>query len=101
MVLSNCIDDNWQMYLCDMRALQKDKKGVNHILTVIDGFSKFAWVRLLQNKKASTVLDALKSILDFRKPSLKQADEGKEFFNSECKAYMARFLFYKNFSKSK
>ena len=88
------------MDLCDMRALNKENKGVNHILTVIDVFSKFAWVRLLKNKKASTLLDALKSILDFRKPNSIQADEGKEFFNSDCMAYMKKHDIKMYFTKS-
>ncbi len=87
-VYANGIDDIWQIDLCDMRSIKKENKGVNYILTVIDVFSKFAFVRLLKNKEASTVLDALKSILDQRKPKRIQADEGKEFFNTQCKSYM-------------
>ncbi len=87
-VYSSGIDDNWQIDLCDMRALEKENKGVNYILTVIDVFSKFAFVRLLKNKKGPTVLEALKSILDERKPKRIQADEGNEFFNAQCKSYM-------------
>jgi hypothetical protein len=87
-VYASGIDDNWQIDLCDMRALEKENKGVNYILTVIDVFSKFAFVRLLKNKKGPTVLEALKSILDERKPKRIQADEGNEFFNAQCKAYM-------------
>ncbi len=40
---ANGIDDNWQM--CDMRSLEKENKEVSYILTVIDVFSKFAFIR--------------------------------------------------------
>ena len=72
------IDDNWQMDLCDMRSISKENDGVQHILTIIDVFSKFAWIKLLKNKEGTTVLNALKSILENRKPRRIQADEGFE-----------------------
>ena len=50
------IDDTWQIDLCDMRSLKKFNKNYQHILTIIDVFSKKAWAIILLDKKASTVL---------------------------------------------
>ena len=60
------------------------------ILTIIDVFSKQAWAFKLKNKKAVTVLDALKSLMDNRKPKRVHCDEGNEFLNSDCKKYMEK-----------
>ena len=38
------IDKQWQADLADMVGLQRDNGGKRYILTVIDVFSKFAWV---------------------------------------------------------
>ena len=89
-VIVSGIDDTWQIDLCDMRALSKENDGFGWILTIIDVFSKQAWAIKLKNKKASTVLEGLRSVLDFRKPKRIHSDEGNEFLNSECKKYMEK-----------
>ncbi len=87
-VYAESIDDNWQMDLCDMRSISKENDGYNYILTVIDVFSKYAWAKATKNKTKEDILEALKSIINKRKPKKIQADDGKEFFNSLCKSYM-------------
>lgn len=89
-VIVSGIDDTWQIDLCDMRALKNNNDGYGWILTIIDVFSKQAWAIKLKNKKAVTVLDALKSLMDNRKPKRVHCDEGNEFLNSECKKYMEK-----------
>lgn len=99
-VFANHIDDNWQMDLCDMRSISKENYGFQYILTVIDVFSKFAWIKLLKNKKGPTVLEALKSVMEKRKPKRLQADEGNEFFNKACKEFMNKHQIKLYFTRS-
>lgn len=99
-VYAEKIDSNWQMDLCDMRNISTVNSGYKYILTIIDVFSKFAWAIPIKNKSADTVLTALKSVLDFRKPKKIQADEGLEFFNKNCKEYMLKHNINMFFTKS-
>ena len=99
-VFASSIDDNWQMDLCDMRSISRENNGIQYILTVIDVFSKFAWIRLLKNKKSATVLEAIKSIMEKRKPKRVQTDEGLEFFNKDCKDFMTKHNIKLYFTRS-
>ena len=93
------INDTWQIDLCDMRAIKSENENYQHILTIIDVFSKKAWAVILKNKQGPTVLDALKSILKKTQPKRIHADKGSEFFNNECKNYLKKInihLYYTN-----
>lgn len=81
------IDELWEIDLCDMRQFQKYNDGYSFILTIIDVFSKFAWVQALKNKSAGEVTKAFSYILrkQSRKPKIVQSDRGKEFTNKEFK----------------
>jgi hypothetical protein len=63
--------------LMQMDRLSKFNKGVNYVLTIIDGLSKFLWVRPLKDKQASTVATALRNILEAsgRKPKHLRTDK--------------------------
>ena len=56
------------------------KKSYQYILSVIDCFSRFVWLRPLPNKMASTVARLIYSILqEFGNPSIIQTDQRTEF----------------------
>ena len=87
------IDAQWQIDLADMQALARQNDGYRYILTVIDVFSKYAWVAPVRSKDASTVTNAFQQILDLaapRKPHRVQSDKGKEFFNKDFAALTKR-----------
>ena len=44
--------------------IRKDNKGIKYLLYAIDLFSKYALVVPLKDKKGSTIVNALQSILD-------------------------------------
>ena len=44
--------------------IRKDDKGIKYLLYAIDLFSKYALVVPLKDKKGSTIVNALQSILD-------------------------------------
>jgi len=82
-------DNHWQCDLIDMQKYSKYNKGYKYILTVIDVFSKFAWMKPLKNKTGKEITSAMKHILDQgRVPKLLQSDLGTEFYNAEFKKLM-------------
>ena len=76
------IDHQWQADLVDVSQLKKDNQGYCFQLTVIDVFSKYAWVAPLRRKMQRLVADAFISIFEEgRKPPVLQTDQGTEFKN--------------------
>ena len=71
--------------MADMQALAIENQGYRYLLTVIDVFSKYAWVIPVKNKSAAVILQAFKDLLESsakpRKPKRIQTDAGKEFLN--------------------
>ena len=53
----------FQIDLLEIRSIAKDNKNFNFLLTVIDVYTKFAWVVPLPNKEAKTVLEAFKALI--------------------------------------
>ena len=49
------IDAQWQTDLADMQATARQNKGARYLLTVIDVFSKYAWVAPVKSKDAAAV----------------------------------------------
>ena len=73
-----------------MTSIAKDNDGHTFLLTVIDCFSKFAWVEPLMNKSGSEILSALKRILkrSERTPKRLQTDKGSEFINAQVQRFL-------------
>jgi transposase InsO family protein len=81
------LDDQWQADLCDVSRLASKNKGTKFLLTVIDVFSRYAWVRPLKNKSGPAVAEAFEDIFqEDRVPARVQTDQGKEFLNHNVKA---------------
>ena len=80
-VLSYFIDNIWGAYLVDMQLIIKFNKGFRFLLSVIDIYSKYAWVIPLKNKKGLQLLMLFKNFLDEskRKPNKIWVDKGIEF----------------------
>jgi len=87
--LSKGIDDLWQADLVDLTSLSRQNDGYKFILTVIDVFSRFSWVRPLKNKTGQSLRDAFSTIIAGRKPKFLQTDKGSEFLNSTFQSLLA------------
>ncbi|CAF1095684.1 unnamed protein product [Brachionus calyciflorus] len=87
-VISNGIDDLWQADQVDVSNISKENKEHKFLLTVIDVFSKFAWVKPLKNKTSESILQALTEIFKSRKPDKLQTDKGREFLNKPVQYYL-------------
>jgi transposase InsO family protein len=82
----------WQIDLVDLSSLAPWNNGQRWLLTVIDLFSKFAWVRALKRKEASHVVNGLQSVFDeaMHTPEVIQSDNGSEFIAHRTQALLAR-----------
>jgi Integrase core domain/Chromo (CHRromatin Organisation MOdifier) domain len=77
----------FQMDLVDIQSHAKANDGVRYLFTVIDTFTRYAFVRPLKDKYGKTVVNAFKSILDEAqtKPYQIVMDKGTEFNNQDFK----------------
>ena len=76
-------DEQWAADLVDVQKLSRQNQGVKYLLTVVDVFSKWAWVVPIKQKTGPLVAAALRGIFDRdkRSPQTFQTDDGKEFYN--------------------
>ena len=65
--------------------IMPEEDEFKYILTVLDGYTRYAWAIPLKHKDAKSVSNAFKEIFkkSKRKPNKLFVDEGKEFYNSE------------------
>ena len=83
------IDEQWAADLVEVQTLKKYNKGTRYLLTIVDVFSKYAWVRQLPNKTAGEVQKALADVFkEGRKPIQLQTDDGKEFHNKTVRSFL-------------
>ena len=86
------IDEQWTADLIEVINIAKYNRGYRYLLTVVDVFSKHAWVQPVKNKTGQAVTAAFEKILKEgkRKPINLQTDDGKEFYNKTFQALMKR-----------
>ena len=79
----------WTADLIEVINIAKCNRG--YLLTVVEVFSKYAWVEPVKNKTGKAVTNAMAKILkrgEGRKPINLQTDNGKEFYNKTFQALM-------------
>ena len=77
------MDHQWSADLVDVQSLASENQGFKYLLTVIDALSKYAWVRPLKDKTATSVAGAFKDIFALgRIPKRLRTDRGREFLGS-------------------
>ena len=87
-VIVNYADEIWCLDIVQMpNEWKADNDNKTLILSVIDCFSKYAWLVVLDNKQAQTVINALLNIFKTsnRKPQKIWCDNGSEFINAQFK----------------
>ena len=88
--LSGGIDYIWQIDLCDVNKISKFNNDHKYLLTVIDIFSKYAWVVPIKRKYSSHVIKAFEKVFKFgRVPNKIHSDRGGEFDNHAFKSYLS------------
>ena len=73
----------YQIDLVDMQAYSQENDGFCWLITVIDTFSKKAWVYPTKRKTATEISNSLKNIIEVNKPSKIEFDRGTEFYNAK------------------
>ena len=63
-VLVTHIHEQLELDLTSVENLSKENDGVRFLLFIIDVFSRYLWVKPLKNKKAHTILSALRPVID-------------------------------------
>ena len=79
------------LYQADSVKLDKsltEEGKFNYILTVIDHFSKYAWVYPLVSKYGELIRDKLSSVFIIRHPVILHTDNGKEFWNKNVDNFL-------------
>ena len=84
------IDDVWETDIIDLKAYKLNNNQFSYLLTIIDIFTKYAWVVPLKTKSATDVLKAFRGVLQSskRKPRILRSDRGKEFKNRFFKPFL-------------
>ena len=104
-VISNGIDDIWSADLVFMDKLSKWNKGYKYLLTIIDVFSKYAWVIPLKDKKGTSITNNFNNIIinDKRKPKYLWVDNGSEFYNKTFNDWLNKndIKMYSTFNEGK
>jgi len=88
---SKGIADLYQADLVDMTNISRYNDSYRFLLTIIDCFSKVAWVVPLPTKSADRVTDAFEKVLaSAPKCTMLQTDRGKEFLNEKFQSMLRR-----------
>ena len=83
-------DHRWQCDLVDVKSFKN--RNINFLLTVIDVFSKYAWVEPVSDKTNNSMIKAFTKIFSKskRKPFKLQSDHGGEFTGKAFYAFLKR-----------
>ena len=93
-------DEQWAADLIEVIYISKQNRGFKYLLTVVDVFSKYAWVEPIKTKTGQTVTAAFEKILkQGRKPIQLQTDDGKEFHNKTFQNIMTRYDMHQFFDQ--
>jgi len=87
------IDEQWVADLIEVINIAKSNRGYRYLLTVVDVFSKYAWVEPVKSKSGQDVTTAFEKILkrsQGRQPQNLQTDDGKEFYNKHFQTLIKR-----------
>ena len=91
-VISKGIDKIWAADLVEMQKFSKWNKGMKYLLTVIDVFSKYGWIKPLKDKKTESVSTAFDETFkkSKRKPEMLWTDKGSEFISKHFKDFLKK-----------
>ena len=91
-IITSGIDQQFQADLVDLTKISSHNDGFKFLLNVIDCFSRYAWTRMLKNKKSNTVSTALEDIFsEGRVPDYLQTDQGMEFRNKQVQDLLKKY----------
>ena len=82
----------WAADLVEIQKFSKWNKGIKYLLTVIDVFSKYGWIKPLKDKKTESVSTAFDTIFtkSKRQPEKLWTDKGSEFISKHFKEFLKK-----------
>ena len=87
-VIIRGLNDLYEADLADMQILKDKNDGVHFLLIVIDVFSRFMWIKPLENKLEDTVINEFRCIFQrAKKPRHLRTDRGGEFTGRKVQDY--------------
>lgn len=87
-VLVSTIGEQIQADLVDVGAHSRENQNIRFLLTIVDAFSRYAWVIPLKNKTGAEVAQAIENVLSIHSYRLLQTDKGKEFYNQRVSSVL-------------
>ena len=87
-----------------MKSFAKHNEGITFLLTIIDIYSKFAWIIPLRDKTGLSITKAFQELFkEGKKPTKLWVDQGKEFLNKEFKPFLLKHNveMYQTFNEGK
>ena len=87
-ILVSAKDEQWQGDLTDLSSLAQFNEGFRYLLCLVDCFSRYAFVKPIENKSGACVSQALAHIMKDRSPEKLYTDNGKEFLNYRVKDFL-------------
>ena len=66
----------------------KENNGYKYIISIIDCFTRFAWMIPIKNKKGETIRDELYVLFKKEHPKFLWADQGSEFYNKHVEKFI-------------
>ena len=79
-----------QADLMDLSSYSSHNDKVKFLLTVVDVFSRLAWVKPLQSKQGEEVLDKFKRVIDNNNYRYLQTYKGSEFRNTHVQRLLKK-----------
>ena len=75
-----------------MESLPSKNKNVKYLLCVIDGFTKYAWVKMLKDKKGKTVNAFIEIVNESnRKPLKLYVDQGRDLYEKLMQEWLDNY----------
>jgi len=77
--------DQLEVNLIDLSEWAGSNNSRRYVVSIIDCFSKYAWLLPITQKKTEKVLEVLRLFLKEHTPKVLQSDNGGEFTNASMK----------------
>ncbi len=83
--------EQFQSDLCDMSNISKFNDKYTFLLTCIDCFSRYAWVKPVKNKSGPEIARVLEEIFKEKVCKRMQTDKGKEYLNRHVRELLNKY----------
>ena len=100
-IIVNHKNEQWEADLVDLQEFKRQNNGIAYLLTVIDVFSKYAYVEPIKSKTGIELKTKLAKIFKHECPFNIRTDKGKEFLNKNVSKLLNEYNINHFYSKNK